>query len=216
MQLPAVQVSVAPAHCTQAAAEVPQAAAPPPLMHCPPLQQPPGQLVPSQTQVPPTQCWPTAQIAWPPQLHCPPWQRSARTASQAAQLVAGAPHAAAVVPDSQRSLRQQPAGQLVASQTQPPPTQRCPAWQAAWAPQRHCPPTQASAAGPQARHTAPPLPQADVEGVLHTPLKQQPEGQLAALHPLQVPPAWQLWPAGHCWQTRPPLPQAEAALPGWH
>lgn len=83
----------------------------------PPLQHPVPQLVPSQTQPVPVQCWPTAQIAPPLHWQAPPaLQALARTASQAAHAVPPVPHNDAVSEVTQVEPLQHPLAQFPALQ----------------------------------------------------------------------------------------------------
>jgi hypothetical protein len=84
------------------------------------------------------------------------------------------------VPGAQVVPAQQPDGQEVASQMQLPPTQRCPAAQAAPLPQAQLPPLQLSASLPQTTHCAPPVPQAAVDGEAHRAPLQQPDAHEVA------------------------------------
>lgn len=82
---------------------------------------------------------------------------------------------------------QQPFGQLVALQAQVPLIHGRPGAHALpVVPQTQVPFEQLSAVVPQETHTAPPVPHALSEGVRHVLFRQQPFGQLAALH-TQVP-----------------------------
>lgn len=89
-----------------------------------PTQQPVGQLVPSHTQAPPWQRCPAPHAGPVPQRHCPPVQPSVSAASHATQVPPSPPHSRNVVPVRQMAPLQQPVGQVVASQTHAPPTQR--------------------------------------------------------------------------------------------
>jgi hypothetical protein len=185
---PALQVLVLPEHGTHAAPEVPHAAALwlAPVRHMPALQHPVGQLVESHTHAPLTQRWPDAHALEVPHRHAPAVQRSA-VALHAAHDAPGAPHCAAVVGLTQVLPLQQPLGQLVALHTHAPATHCCPGPHAGFAPQRHAPPLHVSAlALLQAVQALPPVPQVVSELVWHTPLRQHPAGQLAAVHPVQV------------------------------
>ena len=65
----------------------------PPPWHVFPMQQPLGQEVPSQTQVPPRHCWPAPQAAPVPQAHVPfVEQESAVTGSQLLHVPPRGPH----------------------------------------------------------------------------------------------------------------------------
>lgn len=99
-----------------------------PALHCPvPSQQPPEQLVESQTQLPPTQRCPAAQAAPAPHAQAPVVQRS-DFASQAAQPVPAAPQAVIVwlAGAMQVEPLQQPLGHEAAVQTHAPPVQTWP------------------------------------------------------------------------------------------
>src|SRR4051812_46377481 len=76
------------------------------------VQQPP-QETESQTQLPPTQCWPDAHCERPPHLQVPPAQLSARIGSQAKQAAPLAPQVASAL-GVQLEPEQQPLGQEVA------------------------------------------------------------------------------------------------------
>ena len=84
---------------------------------------------------------------------------------------------------------QQPPAQLVALQTHAPPTHARPGPQAGFEPHLQLPAVQTFAVvALQAVHAAPPVPQAEVELVWQTPLRQQPEGQFPAPQPEQALP----------------------------
>jgi len=127
-----------------------------------PLQQPLPQLVPSHTQLFPTQWRPTGHWPMVPQRHWPALHAFERTASQAKHAPPSMPHWLAVVMPMQLEPLQQPPGQVVALH----PVQ-------AWA--THEPPAQEA-------HCAPPVPHsvATLPG-RHTAPAQHPAGQLAAL-----------------------------------
>jgi hypothetical protein len=150
--------------------------------HTPPWQHPLGQLLPSHTHVPPAHRAPAAQA--PPAPH---WQSpaaphvSARTVSHVMQAPPAVPHAARLCA-RHACPSQQPPGQLVASQTQLPATQRCPAAHAGALPQRHCPFAHWSAPAPHATQAWPAAPQVSSDGVWHAPAPQQPVGQLDGAH----------------------------------
>lgn len=115
-QLPLAQVSPVRPHATQALPLAPHFAAPVPVMHSAPLQQPLAQLVASHTHWPPTQRWPMAQAAAVPQVHAPLVHPLARVGSQVLHTAPAAPHAEAEVGVTHAPLRQQPVAQLVWSQ----------------------------------------------------------------------------------------------------
>ncbi len=94
-----------------------------------------------------------------------------------------------------------------------PATQCWPAVHADPAPQWQTPFMQLSAPMPQAMHAAPPVPQADADGVVHVVPWQQPLGHDVPLH-THAPPE-QRWPAPHAgpgphWQA--PLTQESAIV----
>jgi hypothetical protein len=176
-QRPLVQAfEVAALHATQAAPPLPQVAKVE-VVHWPPAQHPLGQEVPSQTQAPPRQCCPAAQGGPLPQAHWP--EASQRLASVLLHAVQALPP----MPQFARVCRhevplQQPPGQLTASHTQAPATQRRPAPQAGPLPQMHVPEAQPSPVAPQVMHALPEVPQsAPVVATTHAFPLQQPLGQ---------------------------------------
>lgn len=114
------------------------------------------------------------QLLHPPWLQPPP--------AQVWQDKPPAPQAASLSPAWQVSPAQQPLGQLVPSQTQAPPRQRCPLAQGAPFPQAQLPAAEqlSARAGSQTTQASPALPQASRAGVLHTPAAQQPLAHDAA------------------------------------
>ena len=172
-----------------------------PALHWPEaLQQPIGQLVASQTHVPPEQRCPVAQAAPAPQAQAPAVQRS-DFVSHVPQDVAGAPQAAVLwlAGATQVVPLQQPPGHEVALHTQVPPEQVWPLPQAAPAPHLHAPLVQVLVLPEQGPHAAPPVPQAAAlcpAPVRHTPALQQPVGQLVASQ-TQTAAAEHRWPARH-------------------
>jgi hypothetical protein len=114
------------------------------------------------------------QLLQPPWLQPPP--------AQVWQASPPAPQAASVSPGWQVLPAQQPPGQLVPSQTQAPPTQRCPLAQGAPAPQAQLPAAEQLSArtGSQGTQATPALPQASRVGALHAPAAQQPSAHDAA------------------------------------
>jgi hypothetical protein len=123
-------------------------------------QQPLGQLVASQRQLPPWQCWPVAQAGLVPQPQPPSVRHeSVLLAGQAAQVVPFAPHAAAFRPLQTPPSEQQPEVHETGSQMQAPLAQRCPAVHAGLLPQPQVPPTQLSLViGSHTWQTTPPVP----------------------------------------------------------
>jgi hypothetical protein len=154
-----------------------------------PLQQPAGQLAALQ----PVHAW---LVQLPP--------------PHEAQAAPPVPHSLAWSPLLHTPCAsQQPFGQLVASQTHAPETQRWPVAQAAPAPQAHAPFEQRSARASHAPHAAPPPPQLAVlcaPGATQVFPLQHPEGHELALQ-TQVPPE-QVCPAAHA----VPAPQRHVPL----
>lgn len=154
---PFSQRSADAAHTPHALPPAPHWFVPCEVMHWLAEQQPPGQLEPSQTQVPPTQRWPAAQTLPLPHAQAPLRQVSARR-SQLSQT--RPPVAHAVVPGALTHMfpAQHPEPQLAALHTHAPPTHAWPGAQAAPVPHAQAPSRQASArSGSQAPH-APPAP----------------------------------------------------------
>lgn len=197
-----------------------------------PWQHPMGQLVASHTHAPPTQRWPAPHAALTPQRHWP------LALHVSAFDVSHAVHVPPMVPQVARLAAwhwtpwQQPVGQLVASQTQAPPTQRWPAAHWALAPQRHWPLVHESARlATQAVHAPPLVPQAARSITRHWFPWQQPLGQVVSSHthmpPEQRCPVAQAAPApqrqaplkhesafavSHGLHMPPPVPQAATSL----
>jgi len=206
----AVQV---PGQVWQAAPPVPQAAATSPVWQAPSLpQQPVGQLLALQAQLPATQAWPAAQVALAPHWQVPEGQLSEVSGSHTEQDAPAAPQRPALG-EVQLRPSQQPSGQLVVSQVHRPLAQCWPGAQAGPVPQPQAPWVQRSVAIVwQFAHTAPLMPQAVSLVVWHTPSKQQPPAQLVASQPEQLPDS-HCWVPVQCWQVLPPLPQAESEVP---
>lgn len=169
----------------------------------PPTQHPPGHDVALHTHAPPWQVRPAAHAGPPPQRHWPPLHVSALL-PHGAQLVPAGPHAVALGA-VHTPAAQHPDGQLVASHTHAPLTQRCPVAQGALVPQPQVPFARQRSACVvlQVEHAAPELPQsAAVAGFTHAPLRQHPCGHDAAV---QVHwPDWHTCPGAHA----PPSPHA--------
>jgi hypothetical protein len=142
-QLPPLHESAVAEQLTQAAPDAPHRAVEGGETQVVPLQQPEGQLVPSQMQTPLEQRWPTPHALPLPHRHCPLLQVSAVTPHET-QVVPLTPQAAAWFPATHEVPLQHPAHDGP-SQTHVPPLQRCPAPHASPAPHRHCPPLQLSA-----------------------------------------------------------------------
>ncbi len=161
-----------------------------------PLQQPLGQLVPSQMQTPLAQRCPGPHAALVPHWQVPlPEQLSAFCGSHATQVAPAAPHVAS--PRARHSVpSQQPDGHEVASHTQMPLTQRWPGPHGGPSPHWQAPPWHRSAALElQLWHEAPPAPQSLGDGVTHAFCLQQPEGHDNASQ-THAPPLHR-WPEAH-------------------
>jgi hypothetical protein len=176
-------------------------------VHAPPAQQPLGQLVALQAppvQLPLVQVCPTAQAGLVPQRHAPVAQLSALVTSHEehdAPLVPQAPIAAVM---QTPAAEQQPVGQVVASQTQPVPTQRWPTAHAG--PELHAQPLAVqllASSASHCAHAAPGAPQVVSVRAVQTFPAQQPLGHDAAVQ-AQIPPE-QAWPAAHS----APVPHAQ-------
>lgn len=116
---------------------------------------------------------------------------------------------------SQASWSQQPLGQLLGVQAQPPSTQACPDWQAWPVPQVQAPwALQPSPVGSQSLQAMPAGAQFVAEVAAQVAPLQQPLGQAWALHPLHTPEP-QVWPLGHALQVPPAGPQVAASVPAW-
>jgi hypothetical protein len=151
--------------------------------HVFPLQHPVGHDVALHTHWPPMHAWPVAHWAPVPQVHAPLVHASERLGSQVVHALPPVPQEVceAVV---QVVPLQQPVGHDVPSQPHEPATQCWPAAHAGLAPQVQTPlALQVSALTPHAMQAAPPVPQALVDGVLHTAPVQHPFGHPAAHEP---------------------------------
>lgn len=201
-QAPATQTPEA--HVVHALPPLPHAAVVPPGMHSVPAQQPPHEVA-SQTHAPPTQCWPAEHAGPAPQAQLPAVQRSADAGSHATHAAPGAPHVAGALV-SQRDPAQHPAHEL-ASQTQAPETQCCPATHAAPAPHAHVPALEhrSASVASQLEHASPPAPHAVSPGAVQVVPAQHPAHERAS-H-TQVPPT-QACPTAH----GAPVPHAHAPL----
>ena len=157
----AEQLSERASHATQLAPALPQVATER-VEQIVPLQQPPGQDVPSQVHRPLSQRWPPAHAADDPHAHVPSAaQRLALDGSQALQAPPLTPQLASegVV---QTLPVQQPFAHDVASQVQAPPTQCWPLPHAGPLPQAHAPASEQLSAfvESQALHALAPIPHA--------------------------------------------------------
>ncbi len=173
-----------------------------------PAQHPCPHDMPSQMQLPPTQCCPGAQAVPAPQAQAPASvQASAVMASHTAQAAPPEPHRASDR-DTHEAPSQQPLGQEAASQAHRPALHFWPAPQAGPVPQAHPPAAEqpSDLVVSQPTQTAPPWPQVDTEGGLQVAPEQHPVGQVALLQPLHRP-AVQVWVLGHVSHAPPPPPQ---------
>jgi hypothetical protein len=169
------------------------------------------------TQLPPEQVCPAPQAAPVPHLQAPLVQVLVLP-EQGAHAAPPVPQLAALwlAPVMHTPALQQPVGQLVASQTQAPPEQRCPAAHALFVPHLQAPVVQRSPVVPQLVQAPPVIPHwVAVVGLTHAPPLQQPLAQLAALHtqapPTQARPAPQAAFVPHL-QAPPTQVSAEVAL----
>jgi hypothetical protein len=176
-----------------------------------PEQQPFAQEVASQTHAPPTHRCPLVHAAPPPQEQPPAVQPSAMVVLQLEQPLPLAPQE--VTPGASQVVPlQQPDPHDVASQTQPPLTQCCPAAHTAPEPHAHLPEEEQESAriGSHATQAAPPAPQARAVGVevQVLPLQQPPVHALA-----QSPqtPLLQSWPDAQAVHAEPAMPHAVAS-----
>jgi hypothetical protein len=154
-----------------------------PARHVLPSQHPP-QLELSQVQPPAWHRCPARHGGPAPQRHAPLPQLSASNVLQLTHAAPPVPHAVLTGGATHVLPLQQPLGQLVASHTHTPTTQRWPAAHAAAPPHRQLPPEQLSAVAPHAVHAAALVPHcAAVGGLTQVLPAQQPDGQFVVLHP---------------------------------
>ncbi len=185
--------------------------------HTSPSQQPDVQEVASQAQRPELQCWPGRHAGPIPHPHAPLAEHASLSeGSHATQLAPATPQ---VVMARRRHVApsQHPEGHDVASQTQSPTTQRCPALHADASPHAQAPsmPHPSARSASQARQAEPSAPHAVGERGKQDAPEQHPSAQLAALQPEQTPAA-HICPVGHAEHARPALPHAALSLPGRH
>jgi hypothetical protein len=196
---PVVQRSARPSQAEQLTLPVPQAPTVfPGLQAVADAQQPVQPELPLQTHCPPVQTRPEPQAGLLPQRQAPLAQLSAFVASHGAR---------------QLFPLQQPAHEL-ASHTQLPALQRCPAPQAGPLPHWQTPLEVQMLARTlsHAMQAAPFAPQVLRPCRLQVDPEQQPPAQVPALHPLQTPLVHDSEP-GQLWQVAPPLPQAVERSP---
>jgi hypothetical protein len=171
-------------------------------------QQPVGQDVPSQTQVPFRQRWPAPHDVPLPHVHSPPTQASAAPEAHAMQPLPCAPQAESDGGVQVSWSSQQPSGHELALHSHWAFTHAWPGPQAAPAPQRHSPCGEhvSAATGSQAKHVAPAAPQAPVERTSHWLSLQHPSGHDVASQ-TQFPPShrWPFWHGGPSPQDAPTL-----------
>jgi hypothetical protein len=163
-----------------------------PARHAPAaLQQPLGQEVASQTQVLPTQRWPTVQVGPVPHRQVPLDEQLSERTSHAAQVAPAEPQ---VVSDRvvQVAPSQQPPGHDVSSQMQRPAAQVCPGAHGAPVPHTQAPAAEQALAifGSHVVHNAPADPQAARVRGWHTPAAQHPSGHEDASHVRGTPSIW--------------------------
>ncbi len=202
-----------PAHEVPAAPHAPSVSEPS-ATQVVPLQHPPGQLLALHTQAPPTQACPAAHAAPEPQVQLPCALHPSAVGPQAVQVAPLAPHCEALGVMHWPAL-QQPLGQLVASHTHWPDTQRSPVPHSAPLPHLHAPPAQVSALALQEAQAMPEGPQAAVlSGETQMLPLQHPVEQLVASQ--TQAPLWQRWPGPQAVPVphlhRPPA-QVSALLP---
>jgi hypothetical protein len=160
---------------TQAAPPIPQANGLF-VLHVVPAQQPSGQEIGSQTQLPLKHRCPEPHADPPSQWHTPsthasPVKPQSKHAAPPMPQAAGFGGAIHVVPE------QQPPGHEAALQTQAPPAQAWPAPHAGPDPHWQTPFAQESAVvESHATHATPPVPQADALGVMQAVPAQHPFG----------------------------------------
>jgi len=183
----------------------------------PVVQHPFGHEVELQTHWPcALHTCPTPQGGPCPQLHAPADEQLL------ASLEVQATHAAPSIPQVANAEvmhvfpLQHPFGHEVELQTQLPPLQICPAPQGAEVPQLHAPALEQLSAlvATQAAQAFAATPHVENVEVSHAAPRQQPLPQLLGVQAEQVPLASHVWGDGHVEHAEPPLPHAEAVLPG--
>lgn len=217
-------------HASHAPPPVPHEFTVSPGKHMPFWQQPSGQDVPSQTQVLPTQRWPSAQAVPVPHRQAPVAEQLSERASHTAQLDPASPQVASERV-SQAFPLQQPLGHEVASQMHSPPAQRWPPTHAGPEPHSQFPvePQRFALVESQPWQAVPPTPQFARPDTLHSSPWQHPPGHDVAsqrhapfMHrcPLRQagPPPHRHSPSSvqvsafdrsHAAQTAPPVPQLD-------
>lgn len=197
-----------PPQDSHATPPVPQLSLDVPLWQELPSQQPVGQLVASQTQLPPTHRCPLEHRSLPPHSQLPPLHRSERRSQppppahlqapvagehvspgrHATHLAPPLPHALVVSPGMQVPPMQQPEGQPAGSHSHVPSMQRSPPAQALPLPQTQSPAGEHVSARlvSQAEQTDPATPHASTAGPRQTTPSQQPAHDMSS-H-AQAPP----------------------------
>jgi len=176
-------------------------------------EQQPEQDVASHTQLPATQCWPSAHAAPVPHWHVPLTEHeSAVSPSHGLHAAPAVPHAARVRGRHASFRSQQPSGHDAAVHWHVPPTHCWPAEHIPPAPHWHAPPAEQLSArsGSQAWHAPRSGPQVPSDRVLHVLPVQQPFVQLAA-QPLQMPFV-HVSAAGQAMHSEPAAPHAVAEV----
>jgi len=182
LQRPSMQDSPA-GHTSQLPPPPPHESGVSPARQRPPEQQPSEHDVPSHMQVPPMQRWPFRHEASLPQRQVPVAEQLSARMSHATQVEPASPHV-----ERDRVLQvlpsQQPLEHELPLHTHWPPSQTCPAAQAAVPPHAHAPVAshRSALAGSQAAQRAAFNPHAFSDGATHTLLWQQPSAQFFSSH----------------------------------
>ncbi len=203
-------------HATHADAFAPHACRDGVRVQLMPVQHP-AHDVASHTQLPATQCWPSAHAGPVPHWQAPSTEHeSAVTPSHESHDAPAVPQAARLRLRHCPIASQQPSGQDAAVHWQVPPTHCWPAEHCAPAPQLHAPAAEQPSArkGSHATHACAFCPHVASERVLHVLPVQHPFVQVAA-QPLHVPLAHVSAP-GQLMHCEPAAPQAAAVVAVTH
>lgn len=182
--------------------------------HTSPSQHPVGHDAALHTQPLTWHSCPGAHAGSVPQRHVPsPAQALERDGSQATHVEPAEPHI-----DVERVIHalpsQHPTGHDVLVHTQSPEMHSCPPAHSLLVPHMHMPPSQLSLrAALQARHAAPGIPHALVDGALHVLPEQQPAHVSAQP---EHAPCSHTSPAPHASHAPPADPQTPSSVPSWH
>jgi hypothetical protein len=171
-----------------------------------------------QTQTPPEHIWPTPQAGPAPQLQTPEGEQlSASLELQETQAIPSVPQLANTDVVHVAPL-QHPPGHEVELQMHLPCEQTCPGPQGPDDPQLHAPAAEqlSALAATHAEQATPATPQVANAEVSQVAPEQQPLGQLAAVQPVQAPPASQFWFDGQVAHAEPPPPHIASLVPGSH